>query len=140
MPEMPLEARRRVYLAGPEVFLADPFTVGRRKQEICARYDLIGEYPMDNELDLAGLDPREAGLRISQANEALMRRCGLMIANITPFRGTSADVGTAYEMGFMRSRGCVVLAYSNVVEPYLDRMIAVSGTRRLGGAGSMPMT
>lgn len=58
-----------------------------------------------------------------------MRTCGLMIANMTPFRGVSADVGTAYEMGFMRSRGCLVLAYSNVVEPYLDRMIAASGTR-----------
>ena len=31
-----------------------------------------------------------------------MQGCDAMIVNLTPFRGPSADVGSAYEMGFMR--------------------------------------
>jgi nucleoside 2-deoxyribosyltransferase len=36
-----------------------------------------------------------------------------MIVNLTPFLGPSADVGSAYEMGFMRTLGRPIFAYSN---------------------------
>lgn len=116
-PQRPL----RVYLAGPEVFLPDAVAAGRRKQEICARHGLTGIYPLDNALSLDSLPPQEAGLRIAAANESLMRGCDLTIANMTPFRGPSADVGTAFEMGFMRALGRPVLAYSNIALPFAAR-------------------
>jgi Nucleoside 2-deoxyribosyltransferase len=43
-------------------------------------------------------------LAIRSAMERVMRGCDAMIVNLTPFRGPSADVGSAYEMGFMRAR------------------------------------
>ena len=46
-----------------------------------------------------------------------------MIANITPFRGPSADVGTAYEMGFGRGVGLKIFAYTNVLESFTQRTV-----------------
>ena len=119
----------RVYLAGPEVFLPDPFTIGGRKKKLCADYGFVGLYPMDNEADLAGLPPREAALRIGRLNEEMIRGCDAVVANITPFRGPSADVGTAYEMGFAAGLGKVVCAYTNVAAPFAERTAAYFGGR-----------
>jgi nucleoside 2-deoxyribosyltransferase len=102
-----------VYLAGPDVFLPDPLAAAESKKALCRRYGFVGVFPLDQELDLTGKKGPEAGCLIAQANEDLMRSCDLLIANMTPFRGPSMDVGTAYEMGFMRALGRPVLGYSN---------------------------
>ena len=36
-----------------------------------------------------------------------------IIANLTPFRGPSADAGTVYELGYMAGRGKLCLGYCN---------------------------
>ena len=41
-----------------------------------------------------------------------------LIADMTPFRGPSMDVGTAFEMGFTKARGLAVFSYSDVLGPY----------------------
>ncbi|GAA0584861.1 nucleoside 2-deoxyribosyltransferase [Caenispirillum bisanense] len=102
----------RVYLAGPEVFLADAVALGEAKKALCARHGFTGCFPLDNDLDLGALAPQDAGLAISRANEALMRRCDLIIANITPFRGPGMDPGTAFEIGFMRALGRPLFCYT----------------------------
>lgn len=106
-------ARPRIYLAGPEVFLPNAREVGRRKQALCETYGFEGVFPLDAELDLSGLAKVDAARRISLTNEGLMRTCDLLIANLTPFRGVSADVGTAFEVGFMRALGRPVLGFTN---------------------------
>jgi nucleoside 2-deoxyribosyltransferase len=55
----------------------------------------------------------QRALAISRAMERVMQTCDAMIVNLTPFRGPSADVGSAYEMGFMRALGRPIFAYSN---------------------------
>jgi len=119
---------KRVYLAGPEVFLANARQIGARKREICARHDLVGVFPADEECE-PGLDlpPSERGIAISCAMERVMRTCDAMIVNLTPFRSPSADVGSAYEMGFMRALGRPVFAYSNDTRPFFDRVAAFCG-------------
>jgi hypothetical protein len=69
----------------------------------------------------------DQGLAISRAMERVMRTCNAMIVNLTPFRGPSADVGSAYEMGFMRALGRPIFAYSNDDRPFLDRVAAFRG-------------
>ena len=65
---------KRVYLAGPEVFLANAREIGARKRAICARYGLVGVFPGDEEdaCDSA-MPPAEQGLAISRAMERAMR-------------------------------------------------------------------
>jgi len=111
----------RVYLAGPDVFYPNAREIGARKKAICATHGLDGRFPLDAALDFANLPPVAAGLRIFRANKALMESCDLAIANMTPFRGPSMDVGTAFEMGFMRGLGRPVLGYTNVAGSLLER-------------------
>jgi len=127
----------RVYLAGPEVFLSDAREIGARKRAICEQHGLMGVFPGDEEgvCDPAR-SPSGQGLAISRAMERAMRDCQAMIVNLTPFRGPSADVGSAYEMGFMRALGRPIFAYSNDERPFLDRVIAFcGGTARLRPSG-----
>jgi nucleoside 2-deoxyribosyltransferase len=112
----------RVYLAGPDVFLREAKALATAKCELCKRYGLIGVSPIDNIIDFSGLSKRETALRIAQTNEELIRGCSLVIANVTPFRGPSADVGTVYEMGYARGLGRPVFAYTNEGGNLLTRM------------------
>jgi nucleoside 2-deoxyribosyltransferase len=111
----------RIYLAGPDVFLLQAMEIADLKKEICAAHGLVGVFPMDAEIKGENLKPEDLAFEISQANEGLMRSCNAMIANITPFRGPSADPGTTFEMGFMRALGKAVFAYSNDKRPFLAR-------------------
>lgn len=112
----------KVYLAGPDVFLPDAESVLDHKKEICARYGLIGVSPLDNDTDGAGMTLSAWAMQISQGNEDTMDACDLVIANMTPFRGPSMDVGTAFEMGYMRACKKPVFGYSNDPAPYVDRV------------------
>ena len=109
----------KIYLAGPDVFLPDAVAIGKRKVEICARHGLSGLYPLDNAVDLSA---RDASLAIFKGNEAMMDAADAIIANLTPFRGPSADAGTVYELGYAAGRGKLCLAYSNDPSPYPERV------------------
>jgi nucleoside 2-deoxyribosyltransferase len=112
----------RVYLAGPDVFLREAQALASAKRELCERHGFTGVSPVDNVIDFSGLSKNEAALRIALANEQLISDCGLVIANVTPFRGPSADVGTVYEMGYARGLGRPVFAYTNAGRNLLERM------------------
>jgi hypothetical protein len=45
----------------------------------------------------------------------------IMIANLTPFRGPSADDGTAFELGFFDALGRPIFAYSNACGGLAER-------------------
>jgi nucleoside 2-deoxyribosyltransferase len=131
-------APQRVYLAGPEVFLRNAKEVGQKKKALCKNYGFEGVFPLDNKVEVKGKSPREIGLCISGVNEDLIKTCDLVIANLTPFRGPSADVGTAYEMGFAHALGKKVFAYSNVAALFTERTIkAFSGQANRGDDGKL---
>jgi len=109
----------KIYLAGPDVFLPDAVEIGRRKTAICARHGLTGLYPLDNAVDLTA---PEASLAIFKGNEAMMDAADAIIANLTPFRGPSADAGTVYELGYMAGRDKLCFAYSNDSAIYAERV------------------
>jgi len=114
----------RVYLAGPEVFLANAAEIAERKKRLCARHGFEGVFPLDAGVDPDGRSPREHGLAIHAANEALVRDCALLVANLSPFRGPSADVGTVYELGLARGLGKPVFAYTNAAAGLRERTVA----------------
>ena len=82
----------RVYLAGPEVFLADRDTISAEKKAICAQHGMIGVFPTDPAPATPQADT--GWMRIYLGNEAHIHGCDALIANLTPFRGASADPGT----------------------------------------------
>lgn len=113
----------RVYLAGPEVFLADADEIFRAKKAICGALGLEGVSPFDNEVPRRGRSRRARARAIYAGNAAAMRSCAAAIANLTPFRGVSMDAGTAFEVGFMVALDRVVFGYSNAPTVYRERVI-----------------
>jgi len=126
-----------VYLAGPDVFLPDAIAWMERKKAICAGYGLTGVSPLDA---LAGEPADWADLpewrRIALRNEAHIRSCVAIIANLTPFRGPSADVGTVYEVGFARGLGLKIFGYATTAAPFLERTLSHVGGGRQAEDGS----
>lgn len=116
--------RLRVYLAGPDVFFHDALEIGENKKSICSRYGFEGVYPLDAPFDvLSDLDfPADMGRKTFDLMVELMDSCDLVIANLTPFRGPSMDVGTAIEIGYMYGCGKHVFGYTNVVKDYSERV------------------
>ncbi len=128
----------KVYLAGPEVFLADARAVGARKKALCARFGLEGLYPLDQEIDGAGLAPAELAARIYDGNLAMLEAADAVIANLTPFRGPNLDAGTAFEIGFALARGKAAFGYANVSALHAERVAASHGGRRASGSDGGP--
>lgn len=116
----------KLYLAGPEVFLDDAREIGRRKRDLCARYGFTGLYPLDGEPTLDAAGGPGSG-EIFQANLDLLRAADAVLANLTPFRGISADPGTAFEVGFAFALGKPVAAYSNLPGELRHRAQAAIG-------------
>jgi len=116
-----MERRLKTYLAGPEVFLPNAIEIGLRKKQLCADFGFEGLFPFDNEISLTDQKTR-IGRLIYRANVAMIQEADFGIANLTPFRGPSADVGTAFELGMLRGLGKPVFGYTNEVEDLLDRL------------------
>ena len=110
----------KVYLAGPEVFLPNAREVFDWKIELTRRYGFTPVAPGD--LEIPKMDTKKSqGLAISAIDERLMLSADFIIANLTPIRGIAADVGTAFELGFMCARGCPAYAYSNTTRGHFER-------------------
>lgn len=116
-----MRGRPRVYLAGPDVFLPHPEAIAEAKRRLCDKYGFFGVSPIDNEIDLGRLPPRETAFAISSANEQMIRECDLVVANLTPFRSASADVGTVFELGFARGLRLPIFAYTNTAGTLLEK-------------------
>lgn len=110
------------------MFLPDPKARADRLKACCARRGLVGVSPLD---DLAD-EPAEwaalpEALRIARRNEAHIAGCDALVANLTPFRGPSADAGTVFELGFMRALGRMVFGWSNAALDFAGRTRAFCG-------------
>lgn len=110
----------KVYLAGPEVFLRNAKEILAHKAELARAAGFTPLAPGDLEIPPTN-SKRERGLAISAIDEKLMLASDLIIANLTPFRGVSADVGTVFELGFMCALGRPVYGYTNTARSFFDR-------------------
>jgi nucleoside 2-deoxyribosyltransferase len=112
----------KAYLAGPDVFLPNAHEHAAAKIAICARYGIVGRAPLDEE---PGILPDDTAWRlIFKKDVEMMEECAIVIANLTPFRGPSADAGTLIEVGWFFGRGRPVFGYSNSATPFAARSAA----------------
>ena len=110
------------YLAGPDVFLPDAVAHARRKVAICARHGIEGRPPLNEEVaQLQAMSDADAWAAIYAKDIALMQACDIIIANLTPFRGASADGGTLIEVGWFLGCGRPVFGYSNSAASFAER-------------------
>jgi nucleoside 2-deoxyribosyltransferase len=113
---------RRVYLAGPEVFLPDAGEVLAEKKRLCEAAGLVGLSPLDTAPPSVGEGGEAAARRIYDGNRDAMCEADCAIANITPFRGVSVDPGTAFEIGFLCAAGRPVFAYTFEPRDHAERV------------------
>ena len=92
------------YLAGPDVFLPHAVAHAARKVAICREAGLRGLPPLndDSRTAAAELEPWQA---IYRKDIAMMESSDIIIANLTPFAGASADAGTLIEVGWFLGKG-----------------------------------
>ena len=111
---------KAVYLAGPEVFLANAREILDKKIALTRQAGLVPISPGD--LEIPKTDSKwELGLAISHIDEQLMNSADAIIANLTPFRGLAADTGTCFELGYMCAQGKAAFAYTNVKADHGER-------------------
>jgi nucleoside 2-deoxyribosyltransferase len=116
----------RAYLAGPDVFLPDAPAHARRKSAICAAHGITALPPLNEDVaSLAAMPEAEAWRVIFAKDVAMMEAADLVIANLTPFRGASADAGTLVELGWFLGRGRPIFGYSNCAAPFSERSKAL---------------
>ncbi|MEM9222054.1 MAG: nucleoside 2-deoxyribosyltransferase [Pseudomonadota bacterium] len=118
---------RRVYIAGPDIFMPDRLGILARKKAVCAQNGLEGITPFDNEVPFDPNALRETAQKIYHGDRDIMLACDWCIANASPFRGVSIDCGTAFEIGYMCALGRTVFAYSVDPRPYAARVQAAQG-------------
>jgi nucleoside 2-deoxyribosyltransferase len=110
------------YLAGPDVFLPDARAHAVRKIEICARYGIAGRTPLNEDVERRSDMSAEAfAWAIFRKDVAMMEGCDIVIANLTPFRGASADSGTLIEVGWFLGRDKPIFGYSNSATLFAER-------------------
>ncbi len=103
---------KKIYLAGPEVFLPNAAEVLEQRKELCKRYGFTGNTPFDSQVPevMKGLQIAKA---IFENNKSLILQSDLIIANCNPFRGANIDDGTAFEIGFGFGVGKKIFGFCN---------------------------
>jgi nucleoside 2-deoxyribosyltransferase len=119
------------YLAGPDVFLPNAVAHAAKKVGICRRYGLRGVPPLNEDVKAAA-EGLEVWQTIYEKDIAMMERCDIIIANLTPFAGASADAGTLIEVGWFLGKGKPIFGYSNTAENLESRMRTQLGDRHAG--------
>jgi nucleoside 2-deoxyribosyltransferase len=127
----------KVYLAGPDVFKPNAKEHGKALVNLLDHWNMEGLYPLDNEIDtvaierepLGGFGPNivankvDIGKAIALANMEMIQRCDAVLANLEPFRGPSADVGTVWECAYAKGLGKIVCGYNAVNLDYKFKVL-----------------
>lgn len=116
----------KVYLAGPEVFLANAREQLDRKIALTRAAGLVPVSPGDFTIPPQP-SKRRLGHAISEIDERMMNEADAIIANLTPYHGVSADTGTCYELGYMCAQGKLAYAYTNVAATLRQRTVELYG-------------
>jgi len=120
--------RARVYTAGPSVFFPDLAERIAASHRNAAAHGLEAIVPGDVFDRPADFPARPTLHDIYQLNVERIHRSDAVVADLTPFRGPSADPGTVWEIGFAVALGKPVFGYTSDTREYRDK-VAPDGLR-----------
>ncbi len=112
----------RVYLSGPDIYYPNAAEIDARKKSICERFGMEGISSYDGNSFGKFSGNKNDALNIFRDNIKLILSCDVLIATLNPFRGPSADVGTALEMGVMVGLERPIVAYTHDRQDYVTRL------------------
>lgn len=110
---------KKIYLAGPDVFLLNPKEHGAKLSAQCDKYGFKGLFPLDNMIEEDNISRLAEKIRV--ANIDLIEECDIVIANLSPFRGPEPDSGTVFEVGYAMAKVKVVIGYSSDMNSLLEK-------------------
>ena len=115
------EVEIKAYMAGPDVFHPDAKINAEVTRELCAKHGIKALIPLDNEVETTN-SKSQISQEIYEKNKNLMDTADVFIVNMSPFRGPSTDVGTAFEMGYAAAKGIPVYAFTSDMREYHVRV------------------
>lgn len=112
--------KKKIYLAGFDVFYPDAINVLDAKKKLCETYGFIGLAPLDNSVDFS--QPKEKIRKvIFEANIELMKKADIFCVNLNAFRHGEPDSGTVFEIGYGFGLGKEVYVYVDSTETMLEK-------------------
>mmetsp|Transcript_23868 Transcript_23868/g.41061 ORF Transcript_23868/g.41061 Transcript_23868/m.41061 type:complete len:182 (+) Transcript_23868:121-666(+) len=115
-----------VYLAGPGIFRKDADQFGAYQKDVCSKHGLLGLYPLDNAFNASPRNSDEAralATRIYLADLNLIDIADGVVADISPFRGPSMDIGTAIEIGYASALKKPIVGYCKDRRTYVNKVL-----------------
>lgn len=112
--------KKKIYLAGFDVFYPDAKAVLNEKKLLCEKYGFKGLAPLDNEVDFSQpkVSIRKA---IYEANIALIKESDILCVNLNAFRHGEPDAGSVFEIGYGTALGKSVYIYVDSPESMLEK-------------------
>lgn len=104
----------KIYIAGFDVFCENATRIGEYYKNICKKYNFIGLYPLDNEL--------ETSKEIFLGNINLIEQSDIIVANLNNFRGDTMDDGTAFEIGYGYAKNKLLYGYMDDVRDLITKI------------------
>lgn len=97
--------------------------------QLCEKHGAVGLYPLDSEIPVPEMIPASevtsrkifTAQKIFEANRDLIENSDAVVANLTPFRGPSADAGTIWETGYASGIEIPVIGYTEETRSYSER-------------------
>lgn len=111
--------QKKVYLAGPDVFEQDAIQRGQEYVKAAERRNLIGLYPLDNEISQ---DHERPDYEIYRLNKELLDAADYVVANLSDFRGYEPDSGTVWEVAYAIAKNKIVIGYIDNNDSILNRI------------------
>ncbi len=112
--------KKKIYLAGFDVFYPDAKAVLNQKKALCDKYGFKGLAPLDNEVDLA--QPKSSIRKaIYEANISLIEESDILCVNLNAFRHGEPDAGSVFEIGYGAALGKRVYIYVDSSASMLEK-------------------
>ncbi len=111
---------KKVYVAGPDVFRNDYMTYVNEVKMLLTSHNLQGLFPTDTCVPKEITENAEIADFIYHSNIKLINQCDAVLANMSPFRGPSMDIGTGFEIGYAAALKKPIFGFSCMPKFYSD--------------------